>query len=42
VEVDGRLITGMNWESTRGVVAAIIQRLEAESAAVQNAAQAGG
>lgn len=30
VEVDGRLITGMNWESTRGVVAAIIQRLEAK------------
>jgi len=29
VEADGRLITGMNWESTRGVVAAIIQRLDA-------------
>lgn len=29
VEADGRLVTGMNWESTRGVVAAIIQRLEA-------------
>jgi putative intracellular protease/amidase len=29
VEADGRLITGMNWESTRGVVAAIIEQLEA-------------
>jgi len=28
VEADGRLITGMNWESTRGVVDAIVQRLE--------------
>ena len=29
VEADGRLITGMNWESTRGVVAAILQQLDA-------------
>lgn len=35
VEADGRLITGMNWESTRGVVAAIIQRLEADSDAAR-------
>lgn len=42
VEVDGRLITGMNWESTRGVVAAIIQRLDAESSAAGNGANAGG
>lgn len=28
VEVDGRLITGMSWESTRDVVAAIIRQLE--------------
>ena len=28
VQADGRLITGMNWESTRGVVDAIVQRLE--------------
>ena len=33
VEIDGRLITGMNWESTRGVVAAIIRMLEAEGGA---------
>lgn len=32
VEIDGRLITGMNWESTRDVVAAIIRRLEADAA----------
>ncbi len=31
VEVDGRLITGMNWESTRGVVAAIVQNLKARA-----------
>ena len=30
VEVDGRLITGMNWESTHGVVAAILQNLKAK------------
>ncbi|MER2177810.1 MAG: nuclear transport factor 2 family protein [Stenotrophomonas maltophilia] len=36
VEADGRLITGMNWESTRGVVAAIIQRLESESSGVRS------
>lgn len=42
VEADGRLITGMNWESTRGVVAAIIQRLEAESDATQDRPEAGG
>jgi putative intracellular protease/amidase len=36
VEADGRLITGMNWESTRGVVAAIVQRLEAGSSAVRS------
>lgn len=35
-EYAGRLITGMNWESTRGVVAAIIQRLEAESGAARS------
>lgn len=29
VEVDGRLITGMNWQSTRDVVKAIVQQLEA-------------
>lgn len=28
VESDGRLITGMNWQSTRDVVAAIVRRLE--------------
>ena len=33
VEIDGRLITGMNWESTRGVVAAIVRALEAEGGA---------
>jgi putative intracellular protease/amidase len=33
VEIDGRLITGMNWESTRDVVAAIIRKLEAEAGA---------
>lgn len=42
VEVDDRLITGMNWESTRDVVAAIIQRLEADSGAARTAPQAGG
>lgn len=31
VEADGRLITGMNWESTPGVVAAIVEQLEARS-----------
>lgn len=35
VEIDGRLITGMNWQSTRDVVAAIIRRLEAEADAAQ-------
>lgn len=29
VEIDGRLITGMNWQSTRDVVKAIIQQLDA-------------
>ncbi|WP_148040913.1 nuclear transport factor 2 family protein [Montanilutibacter psychrotolerans] len=29
VEIDGRLITGMNWQSTRDVVKAIIAQLEA-------------
>lgn len=29
VEIDGRLITGMNWQSTRDVVKAIIRQLEA-------------
>lgn len=33
VEADGRLVTGMNWESTRGVVAAIVQQLDAQTAA---------
>lgn len=33
VEADGRLITGMNWESTRGVVDAIVERLEADAGA---------
>ena len=33
VEVDGRLITGMNWESTHGVVAAVVQQLDAGDAA---------
>ena len=28
VEVDGRLITGMSWESTRDVVAAIVRQLD--------------
>lgn len=40
VEADGRLVTGMNWESTRGVVAAVIQRLDAGSGAQQGAAAA--
>lgn len=31
VEADGRLIAGMNWESTPGVVAAIVEHLEAPS-----------
>lgn len=31
VEADGRLVTGMNWESTRGVVAAVVRVLEADS-----------
>lgn len=35
VEIDGRLITGMNWESTRDVVAAIIRNLEAQAGAAQ-------
>lgn len=30
VEADGGLVTGMNWESTRGVVAAIVQLLDAK------------
>ncbi|WP_421567096.1 nuclear transport factor 2 family protein [Stenotrophomonas sp. PD6] len=30
VEADGRLVTGMNWESTPGVVAAIVKQLDAE------------
>ncbi len=28
VEVDGRLITGMNWQSTRDVVKAVIKQLD--------------
>lgn len=32
VEIDGRLITGMNWQSTRDVVKAIIQQLEPSDA----------
>lgn len=32
VEIDGRLITGMNWQSTRDVVAAIIAKLETATA----------
>lgn len=39
VEADDRLITGMNWESTRGVVAAIIQRVEAHAAATERGLQ---
>ena len=35
VEIDGRLITGMNWQSTRDVVAAIIRNLEAQAGAAQ-------
>jgi putative intracellular protease/amidase len=31
VEAGGRLITGMNWESTPGVEAAIVAQLEARS-----------
>ena len=31
MEADGRLITGMNWEYTPGVVAAIVAQLEARS-----------
>ncbi len=31
VEVDGRLITGMNWESTNGVVAAIVKTLQSQA-----------
>ncbi|WP_411851511.1 nuclear transport factor 2 family protein [Stenotrophomonas sp. LGBM10] len=42
VEADGRLITGMNWESTRGVVAAIVQRLEAGSGAAGSSPDSGG
>ncbi|MCF7751319.1 nuclear transport factor 2 family protein [Bacillus subtilis subsp. subtilis] len=33
VQADGRLITGMNWESTRGVVAAIVQQLDVQTGA---------
>lgn len=33
VEVDGRLITGMNWQSTRDVVAAVVRQLDGESGA---------
>jgi putative intracellular protease/amidase len=35
VEIDGRLITGMNWQSTRDVVAAIIAALEPAAVPVQ-------
>lgn len=35
VEVDGRLITGMNWESSRGVVDAIVQSLQAKADAAK-------
>jgi putative intracellular protease/amidase len=31
VEADDRLITGMNWESTRGVVAAVVTRLQTQT-----------
>ncbi|SFK53515.1 nuclear transport factor 2 family protein [Lysobacter sp. cf310] len=33
VEVDGRLITGMNWQSTRDVVAAVVRQLQGDSGA---------
>ena len=42
VEADGRLITGMNWESTRGVVAAFVQQLDAQSDAVPKGPPNGG
>ncbi|MGO1000199.1 nuclear transport factor 2 family protein [Lysobacter sp. CA196] len=35
VEVDGRLITGMNWQSTRDVVAAVIGKLETADGAAK-------
>lgn len=35
VEIDDRLITGMNWESTRDVVAAILRRLDTEAGAAR-------
>ncbi len=33
VEADGRLITGMNWESTAGVAEAVIRQIEAAATA---------
>lgn len=42
VEADGRLITGMNWESTRGVVAAIVRQLEVENGAARQGLQTDG
>lgn len=44
VEIDGRLITGMNWQSTRDVVKAILQQLDASgaSAAISPAAPSQG
>lgn len=32
VQVDGRLVTGMNWESTTGVAEAVIRQLDAAAA----------
>jgi len=40
VEVDGRLITGMSWESTRDVVAAIVRQLDAGKPATADAGAA--
>lgn len=41
VEIDGRLITGMNWQSTRDVVAAIIRQLDDDGAGAAQAGVAG-
>lgn len=38
VEIDGRLITGMNWQSTRDVVKTIIQQLDADAASARTSA----
>lgn len=35
VEIDGRLVTGMNWQSTRDVVKAIVQQLDAGAASAK-------